>query len=93
MATLKVKPKSQQEFLRDAMVALDMDEIQFALRIGAAPDLFARWMKPSTDPVFKLLPEPVWKHVSEILQIDSKHLTQFDGAGVSRGAAVGKLVV
>lgn len=71
MATLKVTPKAQQEFLRGAMANLNMDETRFARRLGATTELLSRWLLPSADPNFKLLPELVWRHVSELLYLEA----------------------
>lgn len=60
-------PKTQQEFLRDAMQTLGMTRPQFAERIGTKARTLDNWLLPSESNEFRSMPDMVWKFVAEIL--------------------------
>ena len=61
------KPIPQQEFLRDAMAALDMTRDQFADRIGTSRRRLDNWLLPSDSKGFREMDEMAWKFIREIL--------------------------
>lgn len=67
---LKIKqlpPKTQQEFLRDAMSRLDMTRDAFALRLGATRRRLDNWLLPIDSTGFRELDPVVWNYVREIV--------------------------
>ena len=69
MTDLRVisKPIPQQEFLRDAMAALDMTRDQFADRIGTSRRRLDNWLLPSDSKGFREMDGMAWKFIHEIL--------------------------
>lgn len=61
------KPIPQQDFLRDAMAALDMTRDQFADRIGTSRRRLDNWLLPSDSKGFREMDEMAWKFIREIL--------------------------
>lgn len=61
------KPIPQQEFLREAMTALDMTRDQFADRIGTSRRRLDNWLLPSESKGFREMDEMAWKFIREIL--------------------------
>lgn len=66
------KPIRQQEFLRDAMSALDMTRDQFAHRIGTSRRRLDNWLLPSDSKGFREMDEMAWKFIREILSNNPK---------------------
>jgi len=66
------KPNPQQDFLRDAMVALDMTRDQFADRIGTSRRRLDNWLLPSDSKGFREMDEMAWKFIREILSHTKK---------------------
>ncbi|MGI4984694.1 MAG: transcriptional regulator [Janthinobacterium lividum] len=66
------KPKTQQEFLRQAMVQLDMTRDQFAERIGTKKRALDNWLLSSNSSEYRSMPEMAWKFIREILENDKK---------------------
>jgi len=66
------KPIPQQDFLRDAMVALDMTRDQFADRIGTSRRRLDNWLLPSESKGFRKMDEMAWKFTREILSNTKK---------------------
>ena len=64
---MTTKPIPQQEFLRDAMAALDMTREQFADRIGTSRRRLDNWLLPSDSKGFREMDEMAWKFIREIL--------------------------
>jgi len=64
----KAVPKTQQEFLRDAMTMLGLTREQFAERIGAKKRALDNWLLPSDSQEYRAMPDMAWKFVSEILE-------------------------
>jgi DNA-binding transcriptional regulator YiaG len=64
----KVAPKSQQEFLREAMATLGLTREQFADRIGTKKRGLDNWLLPSESKEFRPMPEMAWKFIREILE-------------------------
>jgi len=62
------KPIAQQEFLRNAMMTLDMTRDAFADRIGATRRRLDNWLLPSESSGFREMDEMAWKFVREILK-------------------------
>lgn len=61
------KEISQQEFLRDAMAALNMTREQFAGRIGASRRRLDNWLLPCDSKEFRKMDDMAWKFTQEIL--------------------------
>lgn len=61
------KPIPQQDFLRDAMTALDMTRDQFADRIGTSRRRLDNWLLPAESKGFREMDEMAWKFIREIL--------------------------
>jgi transcriptional regulator with XRE-family HTH domain len=57
----------QQDFLRDAMAALNMTRDQFADRIGASRRRLDNWLLPSGSKEFRKMDDMAWKFIQEIL--------------------------
>jgi aspartate carbamoyltransferase catalytic subunit len=66
------KPIPQQDFLRDAMAALDMTRDQFADRIGTSRRRLDNWLLPSDSKGFREMDEMAWKFIREIVSNLSK---------------------
>lgn len=66
------RPIPQQEFLRDAMAALDMTREQFADRIGTSRRRLDNWLLPADSKGFREMDEMAWKFIREILNNISK---------------------
>jgi len=66
------KPIRQQDFLRDAMSALDMTRDQFADRIGTSRRRLDNWLLPSDSKGFREMDEMAWKFIREILSNNPK---------------------
>jgi len=66
------KPIPQQDFLRDAMTALDMTRDQFANRIGTSRRRLDNWLLPSDSKGFREMDEMAWKFIREILSNRTK---------------------
>jgi DNA-binding transcriptional regulator YiaG len=64
----KSTPMTQQDFLRQAMVTMDMTREQFAARIGVKKRGLDNWLLPSDSKEFRAMPEMAWKFIREILQ-------------------------
>lgn len=62
------KPIAQQEFLRNAMAALDMTRDAFADRIGTTRRRLDNWLLPSESKGFREMDEMAWKFIREILK-------------------------
>jgi aspartate carbamoyltransferase catalytic subunit len=60
---------SQQDFLRDAMLRLNMTRQTFADRIGARKRALDNWLLPSDSKGFRPMPDTVWMLVREILMV------------------------
>lgn len=63
----KTTPKTQQEFLRDAMERLGMTREEFADRIGTKKRGLDNWLLPSDSKEYRAMPDMAWKFVREIL--------------------------
>lgn len=70
----KVVPKTQQEFLFDAMATLGLTSEQFAERIGAKKRALDQWLLPSDSSEYREMPDMAWKFVGEILESHKKCL-------------------
>lgn len=57
----------QQDFLRDAMAALNMTRDQFADRIGASRRRLDNWLLPCDSKEFRKMDDMAWKFIQEIL--------------------------
>jgi len=57
----------QQDFLREAMVELDMTRAEFAQRIGSPVPTLNKWLLPSASEQTRQMGENVWVLVREIL--------------------------
>lgn len=66
------KPIAQQEFLRDAMIALNMTRDEFAQRIGTTRRRIDNWLLPSESKGYREMDEMAWKFIREILQHERK---------------------
>jgi len=66
------KPIAQQEFLRDAMIALNMTRDEFAQRIGTTRRRIDNWLLPSESKGYREMDEMAWKFIREILQHQRK---------------------
>jgi transcriptional regulator with XRE-family HTH domain len=63
-----MKKRAQQDFLRDAMLRLNMTRRKFADRIGASKRALDNWLLPTDSKGFRPMPETVWTLIREILQ-------------------------
>jgi len=63
-----MKKRAQQDFLRDAMLHLNMTRQKFADRIGASKRALDNWLLPTDSKGFRPMPETVWTLIREILQ-------------------------
>jgi aspartate carbamoyltransferase catalytic subunit len=63
-----MKKRAQQDFLRDAMLRLNMTRQKFANRIGASKRALDNWLLPTDSKGFRPMPETVWTLIREILQ-------------------------
>jgi len=63
-----MKKRAQQDFLRDAMLRLNMTRQKFADRIGASKRALDNWLLPTDSKGFRPMPETVWTLIREILQ-------------------------
>lgn len=63
-----MKKRAQQDFLRDAMVRLNMTRQIFADRIGASKRALDNWLLPTESKGFRPMPETVWTLIREILR-------------------------
>lgn len=68
----KTAPKTQQEFLRDAMDRLGMTREEFADRIGTKKRGLDNWLLPSDSKEYRSMPDMAWKFIREILDNDIK---------------------
>ncbi len=64
----KAVPKSQQDFLREAMTTLGLTREQFADRIGVGKRGLDNWLLPSESKEFRAMPEMARKFIREILE-------------------------
>lgn len=62
-----MKKRVQQDFLRDAMLRLNMTRQKFANRIGASKRALDNWLLPTESKGFRPMPETVWTLIREIL--------------------------
>jgi hypothetical protein len=62
----------QQEFLRQAMVSLNMTRDEFAERIGTTRRRLDNWLLPAASKGFREMDEIAWKFISEILKHEEK---------------------
>ena len=65
---MSTRPIPQQEFLRDAMIALDLTRDGLAERIGTNRRRLDNWLLPSDSKGYRDMDEMAWKFISEILQ-------------------------
>jgi len=63
-----MKKRAQQDFLRDAMLRLNMTRQKFADRIGASKRALDNWLLPTDSKGFRPMPETVWTLIREILR-------------------------
>ncbi|MGR9587064.1 transcriptional regulator [Pandoraea sputorum] len=68
----KTAPKTQQEFLRDAMDRLGMTREEFADRIGTKKRGLDNWLLPNDSKEYRSMPDMAWKFIREILDNDRK---------------------
>ena len=63
-----MKKRAQQDFLRDAMLRLNMTRQKFADRLGASKRALDNWLLPTDSKGFRPMPETVWTLIREILR-------------------------
>lgn len=63
-----MKKRAQQDFLRDAMLRMNMTRQTFADRIGASKRALDNWLLPTASKGFRPMPETVWTLIREILE-------------------------
>lgn len=61
------KPIPQQDFLREAMTALNMTRDQFADRISTSRRRLDNWLLPADSKGFREMDEMAWAFIREIL--------------------------
>jgi DNA-binding transcriptional regulator YiaG len=59
-------PLRQQDFLREAMEALGMNEDQFAERLSVTPHQFNKWLLPGDSPGYAEMSESTWDLIREM---------------------------
>ncbi len=62
---------SQQDFLRQAMKALDMTREEFADLVGTQPRALNNWLLPEGSKGYRSMPEMAWKFIQ--LLLDNHH--------------------